>query len=74
VTRWTLEKTGILVNAKDPTAVANGLILAMSKKSPEEVSLRLKLVEERFSWSEIARQYYDFFREILAASPDLNTR
>lgn len=74
VTRWTLEKTGILVNAKDPTAVANGLILAMSKKSPEEVSLRLKLVEERFSWSEIARQYYDFFREILAASHDLNTR
>jgi glycosyltransferase involved in cell wall biosynthesis len=67
VTRWTLEQTGVLVDATDLDAVAAGLLVALNKRTESDMLKRRKLAEERFSWSGIARQYHAFFREILSA-------
>lgn len=65
VTRWTIGNTGVLVDANNLEAVASGLASALEKKSPEDVAARRHLAEGRFSWSGIARNYHDFFRQIL---------
>lgn len=65
VTRWTIEETGVLVDATDLNAVSAGIISALGKKSPEDVASRRNLAEGRFSWSGIARNYHDFFRQVL---------
>ena len=65
VTRWTIEETGVLVDATDLDAVAAGLVAALGRRSPQDVLARRNLAETRFSWSGIARDYHGFFREIL---------
>jgi len=65
VTRWTIEETGVLVDATNPDAVAEGLVTALGRRTPQDVSVRRKLAETRFSWSGIARDYHEFFCEIL---------
>jgi len=66
VTQWTLENTGVLVDANNLDATAEGLSVALKKKSAVEVAARRSLAERRFSWAGIAREYQKFFREILA--------
>ena len=66
VTRWTIEETGVLVDATDVDAVAAGLVAALGRRTPQDVLSRRNLAENRFSWSGIAREYHDFFCEILA--------
>ena len=68
VTRWTIEKTGVLVDATSITSVAAGIRAALGKKSPQELQARRKMVEDRFSWRGIAGQYHDFFLEVLSRS------
>ena len=65
VTRWTLEETGVLVDATNPDAVAEGIVIALERRTPQDVASRRLLAEERFSWSGIARQYEEFFHDIL---------
>jgi glycosyltransferase involved in cell wall biosynthesis len=64
VTRWTLEQTSTLVDATSCPEVADGLMSALAKNSPDEVLSRRNLAEKRFSWSGIAREYHSFFQEI----------
>ena len=73
VTRWTIEETGVLVDATSLARVAAGILSALGKKSPADLMARRKLAETRFSWSGIARQYHEFFQEILARSHNLPT-
>ena len=73
VTRWTIEETGVLVDATNPARVAAGILSALGKKSLEDLMARRKLAENRFSWSGIARQYHEFFQEILALNHNHQT-
>ena len=65
VTRWTLEDAAILVNSLDLAAVADGLRRAMTNGA--DVGRQREMVERRFSWASIGRQYAEFFDEVLAA-------
>ena len=69
VTRWTLEETGVLVDAIDLDAVTTGLLAALNRRSEAEMIRRRRLAEGRFSWAGIAREYHSFFREILEKNP-----
>lgn len=65
VTRWTLEETGVLVDATSLAGVAAGLVVALSKSSLKEIAARRNLAETRFSWKGIASQYHAFFLQLL---------
>ena len=65
VTQWTIEETGVLVDATNSASVAAGLLSALGKRSPDDLLARRKLAERRFSWSGIACQYHEFFQETL---------
>lgn len=64
VSRWIIEDQGILVDSSDEHAVANGLKIALESKTDIQVQARRALVERRFSWQALAKQYYDFFKEV----------
>ncbi|MEX0653283.1 MAG: glycosyltransferase family 4 protein [Phycisphaeraceae bacterium] len=64
VTRWTLEDQAVYVDAGDALAVANALRRALRQREPAEVEARRALVQRRFTWSTIARDYAGFFREV----------
>jgi len=66
VTRWTLEDTGVLVDATDLDLVAEALSTALGRRTEADIASRRKLAETRFSWSGIAAQYRSFFLEIIA--------
>jgi len=65
VTRWTLDGTGVLVDANDVGAVANGIWRAIPRRKEEDVRARRALVEQRFDWSLLAPRYAEFFFELL---------
>lgn len=65
VTRWTLEKTGVLVDATNTSLVAEALYKALQLGSETDIAARLKMAETRFSWAGIAGQYHQFFLEII---------
>ncbi len=67
VTRWTIGETGVLVDATDISAVADGLVAALGRRSPADVAARRDLAENRFSWAGIAREYHGFFCDVLKA-------
>lgn len=66
VTRWTLDGTGVLVDANDPAAVANGIWRAIPRRSEAEVKARQKLVKDRFDWDVLVPKYSDFFFELIS--------
>jgi glycosyltransferase involved in cell wall biosynthesis len=68
VTRWTLDGTGVLVNANDLAAVANGIWRAIPRSSDADVAARRKLVQERFDWAVLVPRYAQFFFELLGTA------
>jgi glycosyltransferase involved in cell wall biosynthesis len=66
VTQWTLEETGVLVDATNLAAVSAGIIVALGRKTPRDVAARRTLAETRFSWCGIAGQYHGFFLQLLS--------
>ena len=66
VTRWTLEDVALLVDTSDEYQVVAAIRQALEMKTPEHVTRSRQLVERRFAWQSIARQYVDFFRRTLA--------
>jgi glycosyltransferase involved in cell wall biosynthesis len=65
VTRWTLEQQAVLVDTGDMAAVARGLKQAMDiGKTDEAVAQRRALVQRRYTWGGIARQYAEFFEAL----------
>ena len=67
-TRWILEDTAILVDTTIEKETISGINKALRCKSRDNIKLRHRLVEERFSWKNIARMYADFFRSFDADS------
>lgn len=65
-TRWMLEDAAVLVDTSDESAVAKAIGHALDLKTPEQVESRRELVQRRFSWSSIARDYCDFFETVAA--------
>lgn len=75
VTRWTLEDSSILVDTSNEDAVAEGLKLALGAKANSHIQKRRELVERRFSWAALAREYHEFCEAICQQSrvlPDSN--
>ncbi|WP_248353094.1 glycosyltransferase family 4 protein [Anaeromyxobacter oryzae] len=68
VTRWTFEGVASLVDTTDGAAVAAALERALGATSAAEVAARRALVERRFTWSAVARQYAEFFEVVLRGS------
>jgi glycosyltransferase involved in cell wall biosynthesis len=66
VTRWTLVDQAVLVDTSDEQAVAEGIRRALEQRGGRHVEARRELVERRFAWSALARQYCDFFQELEA--------
>jgi glycosyltransferase involved in cell wall biosynthesis len=67
VTRWTLEDQGLLVDTSSEDAVRAALLRALEARTPDNVAARRRLIERRFAWSSIARQYVEFFQTLCAA-------
>lgn len=65
VTRWTLEDTAILVNTNSKEEIIEGVKNAITKKSIECVIARQSLVNQRFVWSKLSEEYYQFFSDVL---------
>jgi glycosyltransferase involved in cell wall biosynthesis len=65
VTRWILEKNGFMVDTSDQAAVAEAIGTALDHVSTDEIAARREIAECRFSWQSVARQYLDFFREVM---------
>jgi glycosyltransferase involved in cell wall biosynthesis len=61
VTRWTLEDQGLLVDTNSEAAVRAALTRAFEARGVDNVRSRRRLIERRFAWSSIARQYLEFF-------------
>ena len=66
VTRWTLEKTSVLVDTTDEAEVADALRKALDRRTEADIAARRELAERRFGWPMIAKQYLDFFRQVKA--------
>ena len=67
VTQWTLEDQAILVNTNGKEEVIGGIKEALALGGEEHITLRRALVEKRFAWSSIAKQYRNFFEEVCGA-------
>ena len=66
VTRWTMEDTGLLVDATNVDAVAGAIQEAVGRRSEQDVAKRRELIERRFAWKSIAKSYEAFFSEVIA--------
>jgi glycosyltransferase involved in cell wall biosynthesis len=66
-TRWTFEDQGFLVDTSDPAAVAGAIERALAARTPVHVAARRALVQRRFTWHGVAREYARFFGEVLRA-------
>jgi glycosyltransferase involved in cell wall biosynthesis len=64
VTRWTLEDQAVLVDTSDASAVREGIARAMDFRKNSDVRARRNIVERRFAWSAIAKDYCDFFASL----------
>jgi glycosyltransferase involved in cell wall biosynthesis len=56
-TRWLFEDLALLVDTDDFDQVRGALTLALQRKSPEERAKRLALVNRRFTWNAVAKEY-----------------
>jgi glycosyltransferase involved in cell wall biosynthesis len=64
VSRWILEDQAEYADARNPAAVAAALARALSRPGPRAGAV--ELARRRHSWTAVARQYGDFFRELRA--------
>ncbi|MGB3136645.1 MAG: glycosyltransferase family 4 protein, partial [Nodosilinea sp.] len=64
VTQWTLEDTSTLVDTTSPDEIVKGLKTALSANSEHQVEKRQNLVERRFSWQSLAKEYLTFFKAV----------
>ena len=67
VTRWILEDTSILVDTTDMAETAHGIRQALQEQSPETVALRGALIQQRFTWKAVGKQYFDFLQTVMAS-------
>jgi glycosyltransferase involved in cell wall biosynthesis len=67
VTRWTLEDTAVYVNTSSIDDVVRGIQEAVRYRTPADVARRREIVHRRFSWSQIANEYGEFFRKVCGA-------
>ncbi len=65
VSRWILEEQAEYADARDPAAVAAALARALAAPGPRASAV--ELARRRHSWSAVAQQYGEFFRELAAA-------
>lgn len=65
VTRWIVEDNAVLVDSTSTQAIQAGITRALSLKDPQSVQNRLDLIQNRFTWSAIGRQYYDFLHKVV---------
>jgi len=73
LTRWMMGDLACLVDTDDDAAVAAALEQALARRRPEDVAARRDLVQRRFAWAEIARQYGEFVREVVAGRATVAT-
>jgi glycosyltransferase involved in cell wall biosynthesis len=69
VTRWTLEKEAVLVDATDPAAVLAGIGTALGEDRSSRIRARRDLVERRFTWNRLAASYRDFLVDVSIVKP-----
>lgn len=74
VSRWIVEDQGILVDSSDESAVASALKIALDAKTDAQIQSRRALVERRFSWQALAKQYYAFFQEVCRQDEQANRK
>ena len=67
VTRWTLEDTAVYVDTSSIDDVVRGIHEAVRRRTPADVARRRDMVHRRFSWSQIAHEYGEFFRKVCGA-------
>jgi glycosyltransferase involved in cell wall biosynthesis len=56
-TRWLFEDQATLVDTGDPIRVCSGIREALQRKSSDDVTSRISLVNRRFTWKAVAREY-----------------
>lgn len=64
-TRWLVEGHGVLVDTNDEQNVAEAIRSALDRRTPTAATARREMVERRFSWAAIARQYGSFLRDVV---------
>lgn len=73
VTRWIVGDHATLVDTTHTPAIAQGIQQALAAENTDEkIANRINYVNSRFSWNALARQYYDFLKEVV--SKNVNTR
>jgi glycosyltransferase involved in cell wall biosynthesis len=65
LTRWMLEDCGLLVDSHELPLVTGALSRALSLRTERDVQQRRALVERRFAWRQISRQYADFLESVV---------
>ena len=68
-TRWILEDTATLVDTTIEKETVSAINKALKRRLEIYVEPRRKLVEERFAWKNIARVYYEFFKDFGSNAP-----
>ncbi len=63
-TQWILEDKGYLVDTNNPEAVCNSINMAIEKHNATLSRARRDLVEKRYTWSIVAKEYHQFFCEL----------
>lgn len=64
VSRWILEDTSTLVDTTDVNDVAQGIRDSLAKQANGDIARRRDLVERRFTWQSISRQYFSFLQSV----------
>ncbi len=65
VTKWTLESCGSLLDTEDLEAVAGAIRDALDSDSSRKIEERLGLINRRFAWAQIAREYCEFIDTVI---------
>ncbi|GAB4466008.1 MAG: hypothetical protein OHK0037_21330 [Elainellaceae cyanobacterium] len=65
VSRWILEDTAVLVDTTETSDVEYGILQALKMTSHSDILKRRSLVERRYSWEKIGKDYYEFLSEII---------
>lgn len=65
VTRWILEDSAIFVDTQDLGNISTGIQNALGLKTAQDVEARREIVNRRFSWQAIGKDYYRFLNNVI---------
>ncbi len=65
-TRWLFENQAILVDTGDADKLRAALAAALESRSADEVASRLSLVNQRFTWKAVAKEYARCLKTVVA--------